>query len=120
MQNQAAPKAKHFAGFDGLRLIAAVSVIFSHSFLVATGSEENEPLVRLLGMPERKDVQGIGQQRGDGKAEDESKRHDERRRSDAAYGHDTTLAALHAIDLFRREQGVGSHETFAGARLGAT
>jgi peptidoglycan/LPS O-acetylase OafA/YrhL len=49
MQNQAAPKANHFAGFDGLRLIAAVSVIFSHSFLIATGSEENEPLVRLLG-----------------------------------------------------------------------
>ncbi len=49
MQNKTAPTPKHFAGFDGLRLVAAVSVIFSHSFLIATGSEENEPLVRLLG-----------------------------------------------------------------------
>ena len=39
----------HFAGFDGLRLVAAISVMFSHAFLFATGSEEAEPLVRLLG-----------------------------------------------------------------------
>jgi len=39
----------HFPGFDGLRLAAAVSVVFSHAFLIATGSEDTEPLVRLLG-----------------------------------------------------------------------
>src|SRR5437763_3287343 len=35
--------------FDALRLIAAVSVIFSHSFLIAEGSQNNEPLIRLTG-----------------------------------------------------------------------
>ncbi|GJD52152.1 hypothetical protein OPKNFCMD_4914 [Methylobacterium crusticola] len=34
---------------DYVRLIAASSVIFSHAFLIAEGSEVNEPLVRLLG-----------------------------------------------------------------------
>lgn len=38
-----------FAGFDGLRLFGAVSVMFSHAFLIATGSEETEPFIRLLG-----------------------------------------------------------------------
>src|SRR5262245_41374647 len=42
-------KQRHFAGFDGLRLVAALFVIFSHAFLIATGSEESEPMVRLLG-----------------------------------------------------------------------
>jgi len=41
--------ASHFVGFDGLRLLAALSVIFSHAFLLATGSETSEPLVRILG-----------------------------------------------------------------------
>lgn len=41
--------SRHFAGFESLRLLAAVSVIFSHSYLIATGSEETEPCVRLLG-----------------------------------------------------------------------
>jgi peptidoglycan/LPS O-acetylase OafA/YrhL len=41
--------AAHFVGFDGLRLAAAVSVIFSHAFLLASGDETGEPLVRLLG-----------------------------------------------------------------------
>src|SRR5687767_6392491 len=36
-------------GLDGLRLLGAVSVLFSHSYLIAAGSEEAEPLVRLLG-----------------------------------------------------------------------
>src|SRR5437660_824856 len=35
--------------FDVLRLIAALSVVFSHSFLVAEGSEANEPFVWLSG-----------------------------------------------------------------------
>ena len=38
-----------FPGFDGLRLIAATSVVFSHAFLIAEGSEEREPLYHLLG-----------------------------------------------------------------------
>lgn len=33
--------------FDALRLIAALSVIFSHSFLIAEGSQSREPFVRL-------------------------------------------------------------------------
>ena len=41
--------SSHFVGFDGLRLLAAFSVIFSHAFLLAAGHEGNEPLVRLLG-----------------------------------------------------------------------
>ena len=35
--------------FDALRLIAALSVVFSHSFLIAEGSEANEWFVRLNG-----------------------------------------------------------------------
>src|SRR5437868_14731690 len=35
--------------FDALRLIAALSVVFSHSFLIADGSEANEPFVWLTG-----------------------------------------------------------------------
>ena len=35
--------------FDALRLFAAVSVIFSHAFLIAEGTEANEPIVRLTG-----------------------------------------------------------------------
>ena len=42
-------KRRRFEGFDGLRLVAAIAVIFSHAFLIATGSEESEPMVRLLG-----------------------------------------------------------------------
>ena len=35
--------------FDALRLLAAVSVIFSHSFLIAEGSQNNEWLILLTG-----------------------------------------------------------------------
>ena len=35
--------------FDAVRLAAALSVVFSHSFLIAEGSEANEPFVRLTG-----------------------------------------------------------------------
>ncbi|MEO6223341.1 MAG: acyltransferase family protein, partial [Vicinamibacterales bacterium] len=38
-----------FAGFDGLRLFGAVSVMFSHAFLIARGSDDTEPFIRLLG-----------------------------------------------------------------------
>jgi peptidoglycan/LPS O-acetylase OafA/YrhL len=39
----------HFPGFDGLRLAAAISVLFSHAFLIAQGTEDGEPLHHLLG-----------------------------------------------------------------------
>jgi peptidoglycan/LPS O-acetylase OafA/YrhL len=35
--------------FDALRVLAAVSVIFSHSFLIADGNENHEPLILLTG-----------------------------------------------------------------------
>ena len=35
--------------FDALRLVAAVSVIFSHAFLIAEGTQKNEWLIRLTG-----------------------------------------------------------------------
>jgi peptidoglycan/LPS O-acetylase OafA/YrhL len=35
--------------FDALRLLAAISVIFSHSFLIAQGTQDHEPLIRLTG-----------------------------------------------------------------------
>jgi len=35
--------------FDALRLLAAGAVIFSHAFLLATGEEAQEPLMRLTG-----------------------------------------------------------------------
>jgi peptidoglycan/LPS O-acetylase OafA/YrhL len=35
--------------FDTLRLLAAISVIFSHSFLIADGTQKNEPLILLTG-----------------------------------------------------------------------
>jgi peptidoglycan/LPS O-acetylase OafA/YrhL len=38
-----------YENFDFLRLAAAISVLFSHAFLIAEGSEKNEPLVVLSG-----------------------------------------------------------------------
>src|ERR1700738_3258398 len=35
--------------FDALRLIAALSVVFSHSFLIAEGSEAREPFAWITG-----------------------------------------------------------------------
>jgi peptidoglycan/LPS O-acetylase OafA/YrhL len=35
--------------FDSLRLVAAVSVVFSHSFLIAEGTQDHEWLIRLTG-----------------------------------------------------------------------
>lgn len=36
--------AAHYRNFNALRLLAASAVVFSHAFLLATGSEETEPL----------------------------------------------------------------------------
>ncbi|MBV9553421.1 MAG: acyltransferase [Alphaproteobacteria bacterium] len=41
----AAAPAAHANNFDLLRLVAALSVIFSHSFLISAGTQSNEPLV---------------------------------------------------------------------------
>jgi peptidoglycan/LPS O-acetylase OafA/YrhL len=38
-----------FPGFDGLRLVAATSVLFSHAFWIAEGTDDREPLRHLLG-----------------------------------------------------------------------
>src|SRR5499425_3624197 len=35
--------------FDALRLVAAASVVFSHSFLVSEGTQDHEWLIRLTG-----------------------------------------------------------------------
>jgi peptidoglycan/LPS O-acetylase OafA/YrhL len=44
-----AGQPQRFEGFDGMRLVAALAVIFSHAFLIADGTEEAEPFVRLFG-----------------------------------------------------------------------
>src|SRR5438309_4068954 len=43
------PPGRRANNFDALRLLAALSVVFSHSFLIAEGSEANEPFVRITG-----------------------------------------------------------------------
>src|SRR5947207_15607666 len=35
--------------FDAIRLFAALSVVFSHAFLIAEGSEANEPFALITG-----------------------------------------------------------------------
>jgi peptidoglycan/LPS O-acetylase OafA/YrhL len=47
MSNPPAPQRAN--NFDAVRLAAALSVVFSHSFLIAEGSEANEPFVRITG-----------------------------------------------------------------------
>ncbi len=47
MENPAASDRAN--NFDAVRLAAALSVVFSHAFLIADGSEANEPFVRLSG-----------------------------------------------------------------------
>ncbi|MGE5271322.1 MAG: acyltransferase family protein [Thiohalocapsa sp.] len=45
-RDPAPPRANNF---DAVRLLAALAVVFSHSFLIAEGSEAREPFVRLTG-----------------------------------------------------------------------
>ena len=40
---------RSFNNFDALRVLAAASVIFSHSFFIAEGNERHEPLIVLSG-----------------------------------------------------------------------
>ena len=44
-----APTVSRDNNFDALRLLAAISVIFSHSFLIAQGTQDHEPLIWLTG-----------------------------------------------------------------------
>jgi peptidoglycan/LPS O-acetylase OafA/YrhL len=44
-----AEPARHANNFDFLRLVAAVIVIYSHSYLIAAGSQHSEPLVWATG-----------------------------------------------------------------------
>src|SRR6516225_7736550 len=44
-----APAMLRHNNFDALRLVAAASVMFSHSFLIAEGSQRHEPLIVLTG-----------------------------------------------------------------------
>lgn len=39
----------HMDGFDPLRVLAALAVVFSHAILLSTGGEEAEPFQRLTG-----------------------------------------------------------------------
>jgi peptidoglycan/LPS O-acetylase OafA/YrhL len=48
-----------YPNFDVIRLVAASSVIFSHAFLIGEGTEENEPLVRLLGAGNIAGIYGV-------------------------------------------------------------
>lgn len=48
MTELAAASARH-NNFDVLRLVAAVSVMFSHAFLIADGTQKHEWLIRLTG-----------------------------------------------------------------------
>jgi peptidoglycan/LPS O-acetylase OafA/YrhL len=43
------PVIERANNFDAVRLMAALSVVFSHSFLIADGSEASEPFVRITG-----------------------------------------------------------------------
>jgi peptidoglycan/LPS O-acetylase OafA/YrhL len=49
VSTQARTASASFHNFDFIRLVAASSVIFSHSFLIADGNDAREPFVRLLG-----------------------------------------------------------------------
>src|SRR6516225_7667345 len=44
-----APAMLRHNNFDALRLVAAASVMFSHSFMIAEGSQRHEPLIVLTG-----------------------------------------------------------------------
>ena len=50
-----APRPQAFPGFDGIRLLAAWAVVFSHSYPIALGPHTPDPLISRLG-----DFNGLG------------------------------------------------------------
>jgi hypothetical protein len=53
------PAGARYPNFDFIRLVAASSVIFSHAFQISEGTDENEPLVRLLGAHNIAGIYGV-------------------------------------------------------------
>jgi peptidoglycan/LPS O-acetylase OafA/YrhL len=52
-------RGAHYPNFDVIRLMAASSVVFSHAFLISEGTDENEPLARLLGAHNIAGIYGV-------------------------------------------------------------
>lgn len=50
---------RRYANFDAIRLIAASTVLISHAFELADGTESTDPLVKLLGSNEILGVYGV-------------------------------------------------------------
>jgi hypothetical protein len=53
------PRRRPLPQFDFIRLVAASSVIFSHAFQISEGTDENEPLVHLLGAHNIAGIYGV-------------------------------------------------------------
>ena len=53
------PAGARYPNFDFIRLVAASSVIFSHAFQISEGTDENEPLVHLLGAHNIAGIYGV-------------------------------------------------------------
>ena len=59
IEQPARGQTSDYTNFMILRMIAATSVIFSHSFLMVDGHEEREPFVQLLGPQNIAGIYGV-------------------------------------------------------------